>query len=54
MHSFDNSFVKMLLLGIAEGVTSNYNVFDPAYVYQSKLKTWSGILRLNMEALFTP
>ena len=31
--SFDHSFTETLLLGIAEGVTSNYNIFIPSILY---------------------
>ena len=31
--SFDHSFAETLLLGIAEGVTSNYNIFIPSILY---------------------
>ena len=51
--SFDDSFVKMLLLGIAEGVNSNYNTFYPAHIHRSKLKSLSGVLRVSLEALIT-
>ena len=50
--SFDHSFEKTLLLGIADRVTSfNYNILDPAHTYHSKLKGWSGVLRVSLEAL---
>ena len=48
--SFDHSFDKTLLLGIADRVTFNYNILDPAHTYHSKLKGWSGVLRVSLEA----
>ena len=49
--SFDHSFDKTLLLGIADRVTFNYNILDPAHTYHSKLKSWSGVLRVSLQAL---
>ena len=37
--------------GIAVGVTSKYNILNPAHIYHSKLKTWSGVLRVSLKAL---
>ena len=42
---FDHSFTKMLLLGIAEEVTSYYNIFYSIHTHHSQLKSWFGVLR---------
>ena len=49
--SFDHSFDKTLLLGIADRVTFNYNILDPAHTHHIKLKSFSGALRVSLEAL---